>query len=101
METVNFVEKFIIYIEDHLRERIDYDRVLEGMGVELKSFITIFTSLAGMTPYEYQTRRQDVGDRPRIARRPPPAHRYRKILWIPRYRFIQTCIFQCLRHFSI
>lgn len=58
METVNFVEKFIIYIEDHLRERIDYDRVLEGMGVELKSFITIFTSLAGMTPYEYQTRRR-------------------------------------------
>lgn len=58
METVNFVEKFIIYIEDHLRERIDYDRVLEGMGVEPKSFITIFTSLAGMTPYEYQTRRR-------------------------------------------
>lgn len=58
METVNFVEKFIIYIEDHLRERIDYDNVLDGMGVEPKSFITIFTSLVGMTPYEYQTRRK-------------------------------------------
>ena len=58
METVNFVEKFIVYIEDHLRERIDYDQVLNAMGVEQKSFMTIFTSLVGMTPYEYQQKRK-------------------------------------------
>ncbi|MFC3418159.1 helix-turn-helix domain-containing protein [Salinicoccus hispanicus] len=58
METINFIEKFIIYIEDHIRESIDYDRVLDDMGVEPKSFITIFTSLVGMTPYEYQSRRK-------------------------------------------
>lgn len=57
METVNFVEKFIVYIEDHLRERIDYDKVLNGLGVEQKSFMTIFSSLVGMSPYEYQQRR--------------------------------------------
>lgn len=58
METVNFIEKFIIYIEDHLRERIDYNEALYDLGVEPKSFITIFTSLVGMTPYEYQHKRR-------------------------------------------
>ncbi len=58
METVNFVEKFIVYIEDHLREKIDYDKVLNDLGVEQKSFMTIFTSLVGMTPYEYQQKRK-------------------------------------------
>lgn len=58
METINFIEKFIIYIEDHIRESIDYDKVLRNMGVEPKSFITIFTSLVGMTPYEYQAKRK-------------------------------------------
>ncbi|MCG1009058.1 helix-turn-helix transcriptional regulator [Salinicoccus sp. ID82-1] len=58
METVNFIEKFIIYIEDHIRDNIDYDGVLDDMGVEPKSFITIFTSLVGMTPYEYQVKRR-------------------------------------------
>ncbi|GAB3071955.1 helix-turn-helix domain-containing protein [Salinicoccus sesuvii] len=58
METINFIEKFIIYIEDHIRENIDYDKVLRNMGVEPKSFITIFTSLTGMTPYEYQAKRR-------------------------------------------
>lgn len=58
METVNFVEKFIVYIEDHLRDNIDYDNVLNNLGVEQKSFMTIFTSLVGMTPYEYQQKRK-------------------------------------------
>ena len=58
METVNFIEKFIIYIEDHLREQIDYNEALYDLGVEPKSFITIFTSLVGMTPYEYQQKRR-------------------------------------------
>lgn len=58
METVNFIEKFIIYIEDHLREDIDYNDALYKLGVEPKSFITIFTSLVGMTPYEYQQKRR-------------------------------------------
>lgn len=58
METVNFVEKFIVYIEDHLRDKIDYDKVLNNLGVEQKSFMTIFTSLVGMTPYEYQQKRK-------------------------------------------
>src|SRR5699024_9878382 len=58
METVNFIEKFIIYIEDHLRERIDYNEALYDLGGEPKSFITIFTSLVGMTPYEYQHKRK-------------------------------------------
>ncbi|WP_411844360.1 helix-turn-helix domain-containing protein [Salinicoccus sp. HZC-1] len=58
METVNFVEKFIVYIEDHLRDTIDYDKVLNNLGVEQKSFMTIFTSLVGMTPYEYQQKRK-------------------------------------------
>ncbi|WP_052256355.1 AraC family transcriptional regulator [Salinicoccus sp. YB14-2] len=58
METVNFIEKFIIYIEDHLREQIDYSEALYDLGVEPKSFITIFTSLVGMTPYEYQQKRR-------------------------------------------
>lgn len=58
METVNFVEKFIVYIEDHLRESIDYDQVLMNLGVDSKSFMTIFTSLTGMTPFEYQEKRR-------------------------------------------
>ncbi|CAM4145795.1 helix-turn-helix domain-containing protein [Lacicoccus alkaliphilus] len=58
METVNFIEKFIIYIEDHLREEIDFSEALYKLGVEPKSFITIFTSLVGMTPYEYQQKRR-------------------------------------------
>lgn len=58
METVNFVEKFIVYIEDHLRDEIDYNQVLSNLGVEQKSFITIFSSLVGMTPYEYQQNRK-------------------------------------------
>lgn len=58
METVNFIEKFIIYIEDHLREEIDFNSALYKLGVEPKSFITIFTSLVGMTPYEYQQKRR-------------------------------------------
>ncbi|WP_020008375.1 helix-turn-helix domain-containing protein [Salinicoccus albus] len=58
METVNFVEKFIVYIEDHLRDNIDYNQVLSNFGVEQKSFITIFSSLVGVTPYEYQQKRK-------------------------------------------
>lgn len=58
METVNFVEKFIVYIEDHLREPIDYDQVLMELGVDSKSFMTIFTSLVGLTPFEYQEKRR-------------------------------------------
>ena len=58
MQTVNFVERFIIYIEDHIRENIDYDEVLLDMSVEPKSFITIFSSLVGFSPYEYQMRRK-------------------------------------------
>ena len=58
METVNFIEKFIIYIEDRLREEIDFSSALNELGVEPKSFITIFTSLVGMTPYEYQQKRR-------------------------------------------
>lgn len=58
METVNFVEKFIVYIEDHLRETIDYDQVLADLGVDAKSFMTIFTSLVGMTPFQYQEKRR-------------------------------------------
>lgn len=58
METVNFVEKFIVYIEDHLRESIDYDQVLIDLGVDSKSFMTIFTSLVGLTPFEYQEKRR-------------------------------------------
>lgn len=57
METVNFIEKFIIYIEDHLREEINFSEALDKLGVEPKSFMTIFTSLVGMTPYEYQQKR--------------------------------------------
>lgn len=57
METIRFVERFIVYIEDHLREEIDFGAVLESMGVEQKSFMTIFTSLVGMTPYQYQEKR--------------------------------------------
>jgi AraC-like DNA-binding protein len=58
METVNFIEKFIIYIEDHLREEINFSEALYKLGVEPKSFMTIFTSLVGMTPYEYQQKRR-------------------------------------------
>lgn len=58
METVNFVEKFIVYIEDHLRETIDYDQVLMDLGVDSKSFMTIFTSIVGLTPFEYQEKRR-------------------------------------------
>lgn len=57
METIRFVERFIVYIEDHLRENIDFGEVLENMGVEQKSFMTIFTSLVGMTPSQYQEKR--------------------------------------------
>ena len=57
METIRFVERFIVYIEDHLREDIDFSEVLENMGVEQKSFLTIFTSLIGMTPAQYQEKR--------------------------------------------
>lgn len=57
METIRFVERFIVYIEDHLKEKIDFGAVLEEMGVEQKSFMTIFTSLVGMTPYQYQEKR--------------------------------------------
>ena len=58
METIRFVERFIVYIEDHLRENIDFSDVLDKMGVEPKSFLTIFTSLVGMTPAEYQEKRR-------------------------------------------
>ena len=58
METIRFVERFIVYIEDHLREDIDFGEVLEDMGVEQKSFMTIFTSLVGMTPSQYQEKRR-------------------------------------------
>lgn len=34
METIRFVERFIVYIEDHLREDINFGEVLENMGVE-------------------------------------------------------------------
>ena len=57
METIRFVERFIVYIEDHLREKIDFGEVLENMGVEPKSFMTIFKSLVGMTPAQYQEKR--------------------------------------------
>ena len=58
METIRFVERFIVYIEDHLRENIDFAKTLDDMGVEQKSFLTIFTSLVGMTPAEYQEKRR-------------------------------------------
>src|SRR5699024_2841474 len=58
METIRFVERFIVYIEDHLRENIDFAKTLDDMGVEQKSFLTIFTSLVGMTHAEYQEKRR-------------------------------------------
>lgn len=58
METVKFIEKFIVFIEDNLREEIDFDQELKAMGVEHKSFNTIFTSLVGTSPLEYQTKRR-------------------------------------------
>src|SRR5699024_6141577 len=39
METIRFVERFIVYIEDHLRENIDFGEVLENMGVAEKAFM--------------------------------------------------------------
>lgn len=58
MDTIHFIEKFIVYIEDHLRESIDFDAVLADDDIETKSFLTLFTSLVGMTPKEYQEKRQ-------------------------------------------
>ena len=58
METVKFIEKFIVFIEDNLREEIDFDQELKLLGVEHKSFNTIFSSLVGSTPLEYQTKRR-------------------------------------------
>ena len=58
METVKFIEKFIVFIEDNLREEIDFEQELKLLGVEHKSFNTIFSSLVGLTPLEYQTKRR-------------------------------------------
>lgn len=58
MDIIHFIEKFIVYIEDHLRDYIDFDTVLEDYDIETKSFMTLFTSLVGMTPMEYQEKRQ-------------------------------------------
>lgn len=58
MDSIQFIEQFIVFIEDHLREDIDFDEVLMEMDVESKSFLTLFTALVGMSPADYQKRRQ-------------------------------------------
>ena len=58
MDSIHFIEQFIVFIEDHLREDINFDEVLMDMDVESKSFLTLFNALVGMSPTDYQKRRQ-------------------------------------------